>query len=132
MAKTLRCGRLAFLFMLLAGAGLLAAKAPAGFAGRWKGAMNGPQGSMTMHLKLWQKSGQWKGSISVGGNDIAVHQLKVKGIHISFVTHFGQGNIKHTGTLHGNTLNLRISSQMFHSHVVLHRQTDAAAGQSGA
>lgn len=132
MTRFQRFGRLAFLFMLLTGAGLLAAHAPAGFAGRWKGSMSGPQGSMTMHLKLWQKAGQWKGSISVGGNQITTHQLKIKGSHISFVTHFGQGDIMHTGMLHGNILTLHISSQMFHGHVVLHRQTGSAAGQSGA
>ncbi len=132
MTQSLRSGRFALVVVLLASVGLLAAKAPAGFAGQWKGRMNGPQGAMTMHLKLWQKAGQWRGRISVGGNAIAVHQLKIKDSHISFVTHFGQGDIRHTGALHGNTLNLRISSQMFHSHVVLHRQTGAAAGQSGA
>ena len=132
MTQSLRYGRLAFFVMLLASAGLLAANASAGFAGQWKGQMNGPQGAMTMHLKLWRQAGQWHGRITVGGNAITAHQLKIKGSQISFVTHFGQGDIEHTGTLRGNTLILHISSQMFHAHIVLHRQTGAAAGQSGA
>ncbi len=93
--------------------------------------MEGPQGSMTMTLKLWQADGVWKGQITVGDNTIAVHQLKIQGSQISFITHFGQGDINHTGVLKGDDLSLKITSDMFNSNIVLHRQA-AAASSAGA
>lgn len=128
LLRSAAAGGLALLFAWVA----LAATPGAGFAGNWKGTIQGPQGEMGFELHLAQNQGAWQGSITVNDRTIQVQQLKIDGNQISFDTSFGDATIHHTGTLKGDDLNLQISSDQFNTSIDLRREAAAGGGMAAA
>jgi hypothetical protein len=87
-------------------------KAPAAdVTGTWSGAMQGPNGDMTITFHLKQDAGKLTGSVETGmGDPVDIQNGKVDGEKIYWETSFNGMTIQHEGTVSGDEMKIHVKS----------------------
>jgi hypothetical protein len=95
-----------FLAALLIVAGIVAGNA-ANFDGKWKGSIEGPNGSMDLVFTFKVDGAKLTGTVSSQMGDNEITNGKVEGDSISFVVDTGQMKISHKGKMEGDVIKLK-------------------------
>jgi hypothetical protein len=78
-------------------------------AGAWKGSMETPMGKMDLALTLKTDGPAPSGTMNFMGNDSAVQKLVIDGNKISFELAMDFGTMAYSGTIDGDTMNLKMN-----------------------
>ena len=80
----------------------------ANISGRWEGSINGPNGDMHIGFNFKVDGAKLTGMVESPNGEIPIEEGKVDGDHISFTTHFDNNEVKHNGTVSGDTIQLKV------------------------
>lgn len=91
---------------------------PAGFAGRWEGAVKLPGAELAMQVQLSTSPGGWIGTISIpqqGAKDLPLARIRVEGVSLEFILAGIPGDPIFRGVLKGGRIDgtLQQSGQTF-------------------
>jgi hypothetical protein len=98
--------------------------------GRWEGSISGPNGDMQITFNFKADGAKLTGAVESPNGDIAIEDGKVDGDHISFKTHFGDSEVKHEGTVSGDTIQLKVAGPWGESEMTLKRAKEKKASLS--
>lgn len=108
---------LAGILMFASAAFVLAADAN----GRWESNLSGPNGDIQLVFHFKVDGAKLTGSVETPNGSVDIEDGKVDGDKISFNTHVGDSEVKHTGTLSGDTIQLAVEGPWGHSDMTLKR-----------
>lgn len=100
---------------------VVATRAPASFEGKWRGTVEGPDGSMELIFTFRNIEGVLSGSVSSDFGETPFESGSISGDSINFTTRFEGMPIEHTGTIDGDSISLRAVSSEWDSTMTLHR-----------
>ncbi len=89
--------------------------------GRWEGSINGPNGDMQIGFNFKVDGAKLTGTVESPNGEIPIEEGKVDGDHISFTTHFDNNEVKHHGTVSGDTIQLKVEGPWGESEMTLNR-----------
>ncbi|MFZ0964168.1 MAG: hypothetical protein WAO35_25155 [Terriglobia bacterium] len=90
-------------------------------SGRWEGSISGPNGDMQITFNFKVDGAKLTGAVESPNGDIPIEDGKVEGDHISFKTHFGDNEVKHDGTVSGDSIKLSVEGPWGKSEMTLTR-----------
>jgi len=93
----------------------------ANISGRWEGSINGPNGDMHIGFNFKVDGAKLTGMVESPNGEIPIEEGKVDGDHISFTTHFDNNEVKHNGTVSGDTIQLKVEGPWGESEMTLTR-----------
>lgn len=100
--------------------------------GRWEGSISGPNGDMQIGFTFKVDGAKLTGTVDSPNGDIPLEDGKVEGDHISFKTHFGDSEVKHEGTVSGDTIQLKVAGPWGESEMTLKRAKEKKASLAPA
>jgi hypothetical protein len=100
---------------------VVATRAPASFEGKWRGTVEGPDGSMELIFTFRNIEGVLSGSVSSDFGETPFETGSISGDTIKFATRFEGMPIEHTGTIDGDSISLRAVSSEWEVAMTLHR-----------
>jgi hypothetical protein len=89
--------------------------------GRWEGSVSGPNGDFQIAFNFKVDGAKLTGTVESPNGDIPIEDGKVEGDHISFKTHFDNSEVKHEGTVSGDTIQLKVEGPWGESEMTLKR-----------
>jgi hypothetical protein len=87
----------------------------------WEGSISSPNGDMQIAFNFKVDGAKLTGTVESPNGDIPIEDGKVEGDHISFKTHFGDSEVKHAGTVSGDTIQLKVEGPWGESEMTLKR-----------
>ena len=93
----------------------------ADISGRWEGSVNGPNGDFQLTFNFKVDGAKLTGAVETPNGNTPLEEGKVEGDHISFKTHFEDSEVKHTGTVSGDTIQLKVEGPWGESEMTLKR-----------
>jgi hypothetical protein len=89
--------------------------------GRWEGTVQGPDGDMQIAFNFKADGAKLTGTVETPNGDMPIADGKIDGNHIYFKTSFGDSDIKHDGTVTGDTIQLKVEGPWGQSDMTLKR-----------
>lgn len=96
----------------------------ADFNGRWESTFSGPNGDIQLVFHFKVDGAKLTGSVETTNGSIDIEEGKVDGDKISFNTHVGDSEVKHSGTISGDTIQLGVEGPWGHSDMTLKRAAE--------
>lgn len=93
----------------------------AGADGRWESALSTPNGDVQLVFHFKVDGTKLTGSVETPNGSVDIEDGKVDGDKISFNTHVGDDEVKHIGTISGDTIALAVEGPWGHSDMTLKR-----------
>jgi FlaG/FlaF family flagellin (archaellin) len=89
--------------------------------GRWESTFSTPNGDIQLVFHFKADGTKLTGSVETPNGDVDIENGKVDGDKISFSTHVGEDEVKHSGTISGDTIALGVDGPWGHSDMTLKR-----------
>ncbi|HKS94732.1 MAG TPA: hypothetical protein VJV74_01225 [Terriglobia bacterium] len=96
----------------------------AGFDGNWETTFNTPNGDIQLVFHFKVEGAKLTGSVETPNGSVDLEDGKVDGDAISFNTHVGDSEVKHSGKLSGDTIQLGVEGPWGHSDMTLKRAAE--------
>ncbi|HEV2351738.1 MAG TPA: hypothetical protein VG028_18050 [Terriglobia bacterium] len=116
----IRRAMMAGILMAVSAAFVLAAD----FNGRWESTFSSPNGDIQLVFHFKVDGTKLTGSVESPNGNIDIEDGKVDGEKISFNTHVGDSEVKHSGTISGDTIQLGVEGPWGHSDMTLKRAAE--------
>jgi hypothetical protein len=92
--------------------------------GRWEGSISTPNGEFSLVFNLKVQGAGLTGTVETPNGSVDIEEGKVNGEKFSFLTHAGDSEIKHEGTLTGDTIQLKVHGPWGDSEMTLKRSQE--------
>lgn len=99
----------------------------ADITGQWEGSISTDNGDFQLTFTFKVDGAKLTGAVQSPNGDTPIEDGKVDGDHISFKTHFEDNEVKHEGTVSGDTIQLKVEGPWGQSQMVLKRAKDKKA-----
>lgn len=99
--------------------------------GRWEGTVNGPDGEMQIAFNFKVDGAKLTGTVETPNGEVPIQDGKAEGDHISFKTSFGDSEIKHDGTVAGDTIQLKVEGPWGESQMTVKRAKEKKTSAAG-